>query len=280
MNNAKEYPVCFSCEREQLIGIIHKPDAHKWSGVLVIVGGPQYRVGSHRQFVLLARKLAESAIPVMRFDYRGMGDSSGEACTFEDIGSDIRLAIDTFMQQVPGLDKIYLWGLCDAATAALLYAVNDSRVAGLVLLNPWVRTESGEAKVYLRHYYLGRLFEKEFWKKMMSGKLNAKASLASFAGMIAKSRNMGQAMREDLPASLPGCFLAGLRAYKGRVCLILSTNDLTANEFRDFFNLSPCRAGLLSEGRVVIYEVAGANHTFSRREWREEVEQLTLGFIR
>jgi len=48
------------------------------TGVLIVVGGPQYRVGSHRQFVMLARFLADHGVPCMRFDYRGMGDVSGE----------------------------------------------------------------------------------------------------------------------------------------------------------------------------------------------------------
>jgi len=34
----------------------------------------------------------------MRFDYRGMGDSEGEARTFESVQDDIRIAIDTFFQ--------------------------------------------------------------------------------------------------------------------------------------------------------------------------------------
>ena len=40
--------------------------------VLVVVGGPQYRVGSHRQFVSLARALARQGMTTVRFDYRGM----------------------------------------------------------------------------------------------------------------------------------------------------------------------------------------------------------------
>ena len=46
-------------------------------GVLIVTGGPQYRAGSHRQFVLLARFLAARGMAVLRFDYRGMGDSEG-----------------------------------------------------------------------------------------------------------------------------------------------------------------------------------------------------------
>jgi len=52
-------------------------------GVLIVVGGPQYRVGSHRQFLLLSRRLAAEGHPVMRFDYRGMGDASGAMRGFE-----------------------------------------------------------------------------------------------------------------------------------------------------------------------------------------------------
>src|SRR5690606_34644237 len=106
-------------------------------GVLIIVGGPQYRVGSHRQFVLLARYLAERGIPVMRFDYRGMGDSDGDMRTFEHVGKDLGSDIDYFFSECSFLKDIVIWGLCDAASAALFYAHQDRRISGLVLLNPW-----------------------------------------------------------------------------------------------------------------------------------------------
>lgn len=90
-------------------------------GVLIIVGGPQYRVGSHRQFVLLSRRLAGEGYPAMRFDYRGMGDAGGAMRSFEDVRADIGAAIEAFQRAVPSLRRIVLWGLCDAASAALLY---------------------------------------------------------------------------------------------------------------------------------------------------------------
>ncbi|MFB1029241.1 MAG: hydrolase 1, exosortase A system-associated, partial [Thauera sp.] len=75
----REIAQIFPCEGEELIGILALPEtAVTRLGVLVVVGGPQYRVGSHRQFVLLARALAKSGVPCMRFDYRGMGDATGE----------------------------------------------------------------------------------------------------------------------------------------------------------------------------------------------------------
>jgi len=133
--NFEEQAVVFSCGDARLIAIISSPAQPSHRGVLIVVGGSQYRAGSHRQFTLLCRALAERGIAAMRFDYRGMGDSEGEMRTFEDVRPDIRAAVDQFCVQVPGLREVAIWGLCDAASAALFYAHQDSRITGLVLLN-------------------------------------------------------------------------------------------------------------------------------------------------
>jgi hypothetical protein len=64
-----EHAVVFPCEEDALLGIVHAPDQAGTTGVVIIVaGGPQYRVGAHRQFVVLGRELARQGIPVLRFD--------------------------------------------------------------------------------------------------------------------------------------------------------------------------------------------------------------------
>ena len=55
--NFLQQPLCFACENERW----WRSSAGRSSrarGVLIVVGGPQYRVGSHRQFALLANHLA------------------------------------------------------------------------------------------------------------------------------------------------------------------------------------------------------------------------------
>src|SRR5690625_2926143 len=141
LGTVTEMPLTFDCLGDRLVGILHRGSEQATRGVLVVVGGPQYRVGSHRQFVLFASRLAEAGVPVLRFDYRGMGDSEGDSRTFEHIAADIRAALDIFLKAAPGLREVVIWGLCDAASAACFYAPSDLRVTGLVLLNPWVRTE-------------------------------------------------------------------------------------------------------------------------------------------
>ena len=136
----EERVVTFDCQGDSLYGVMHLPETPGTRAVLVVVGGPQYRAGSHRQFTLLARSLAMNGVAAMRFDYRGMGDSEGAERAFGDVQDDIAAAIDAFMAAAPGVREIVLWGLCDGASAAMMYAPLDARVSGVVLLNPWIRT--------------------------------------------------------------------------------------------------------------------------------------------
>lgn len=247
--------------------------------MVVVVGGPQYRVGSHRQFVLLARDLAQAGIPVLRFDYRGMGDSEGEPRTFENIDADIRAAIEQLLAAVPGVDEIVLWGLCDAASAALCYAPRDPRVTGVVLLNPWVRTEAGIAGAYLQRYYRQRLLDPSFWRKVWRGELDVRASARSLFHLA--SARLG-ARKSDAPSSqksLPQRMLEDFQRYQGRVLLILSGDDLTAEEFRRLANGSHAWRRQLRRRNVTRRDLAPANHTFSRCEWRDQVASWTREWV-
>ena len=87
-------------------------------------------------------------------------------------------------------------GLCDAASAALFYAHCDPRVTGLVSLNPWVRTEQGEARTYLKHYYVTRLVTRGFWGKVLSGRFDYSKAIRSLTQAITRaSRTQNQQRR-------------------------------------------------------------------------------------
>lgn len=270
----EERVLVFPCQGDTLVGILSLPAQPHPRGVLVIVGGPQYRAGSHRQFTLLARALADAGIPVLRFDYRGMGDSEGEPRNFEQVRDDIRAAVDRFMAEIPGLSEVVLWGLCDGATAAAMYAPLDARVAGLVLLNPWVRTEQGAARATIRHYYLSRLLDRGFWRKLLGGRFDWRGSAASLAG-TARS-----AVAEGAQGALPERMLDALSRFPGRTMIVLSGADLTAQEFAGLPQRSRSWAQLLAGPRVQRHDLAKADHTFSRREWHEQVTRWTRDWLR
>lgn len=272
-------PLFFRCGDADLFGICHVPETPLDVGVVVVVGGPQYRVGSHRQFRLLSDRLAEGGIASMRFDYRGMGDSGGEMRSFEHIGDDIRAAVDTFLTVVPGVRRVVLWGLCDGASAAAFYACQDARIAGLVLLNPWVRTEAGEAKAYLKGYYLRRLASAAFWHKLISGEFRPWQSALSLleklraAGGGDKASDAGR-VEGDLPTRVVG----SLARFGGEVLFVLSGNDFVAQEFEGVAADDRYRP-ILAAPRCRWLRLPEANHTFSTAAWRDEVADATAVWV-
>lgn len=277
----EERPLVFQANDADLLAVLHQSAAVASRGVVVIVGGPQYRVGSHRQFVLLARHLADCGIPVFRFDHGGIGDSGGDKRDFEHIGEDIRAAIDCFFDQNRGLTDVVLWGLCDAASAAMMYAPSDERVSGLVMLNPWVRTESGQAQSILRHYYVKRLFSRDFWRKAISGSYKIKESMRSFFENLKKAHSV-QSENIDETGERPYTeqMLAGAERFKGSALFIISGRDLTAAEFVDMTNSSYRWKRFFRRRAVDTKTIETANHTFSTKEWRNQVERWTETWVR
>jgi uncharacterized protein len=273
----------FDCRGELLVGVLSGARLPAERGVLIVVGGPQYRVGSHRQFTLLCRRLAGQGVPALRFDYRGMGDSDGAVRTFESVSADIRCAIDRFFQSVPSLKDIVIWGLCDAASAALFYAHRDARVRGLALLNPWVRTPEGLARTQLRHYYLRRLLQASLWGKIARGEFKFREAAGALGRRVIdalRRRPSGAGGPAAGEAPLPDRMEDGLRKFRGKVLLILSGNDLTAQEFESVVANSGRWRSLLEDARVTRHRLAEANHTFARREWRDQVERWTEAWVK
>ncbi len=288
----EETPIIFQCHDNKLVGIVHHSNNTEKLGILLVVGGPQYRVGSHRQFVLLARMLAANDIPVMRFDYQGMGDAEGEARTFVSVDDDIARAIAAFYQTCPNLQGIVIWGLCDAASAALFYAYQDERVRGLILLNPWVYTEQGAATAYLKHYYLQRLLNPDLWRKIFTLKFDYLGSVVSLVGILknllgnaseadnsAEKPQNSQPTKVDSTLSLPIRMQQCMQRFKNPVLLILSGKDLTAAEFKDVTSKDSEWQTLLADDRVTRHDLIESDHTFSSKAWRDQVAEWSLEWI-
>lgn len=284
-----EQALSFRCNNDVLIGVLHRPDSPLRRGIVMVVGGgPQYRAGGARQLTLWARALSAQGYPTLRFDYRGMGDSHGNFRGFLDIDDDIQCAIDQLVNLHGNLDDIVLWGECDASSAILLYAHRDPRVKGIVLLNPWVRTEAGQAKALLRFYYLNRLLEPSFWRKLLTGGVNPLASARALLGLWKTSRRAAEpaqpksqqapvatAMRAAIDRGLPltESMLLGLQRFTGQAMLVLSGRDLIAREFEQLVESSPDWQRGLAAASLRRHDLPEGDHTFSSAELRARVLQ-------
>lgn len=276
-----ETALIFDCQGDSLVGILHAPEMAAQTGVLVVVGGPQYRGGSHRQFVQLARRLAAAGVAVLRFDVRGMGDSSGTQRSFEQLDDDIAAALRALHKAQPQLRRVVLWGLCDGASAALLYLQRCPNVAvdGLVLLNPWVRSTTSLARTHVKHYYLQRLMQREFWAKLLSGRVAGRA-LAELARNL--RRALGGAAAANAGASdmpFQQAMAQAWSRFKGPVLLVLSGKDYTAKEFIEHANADERWRRNLALPGVTRVDVAEADHTFAEPAAQATMEAAMLRWL-
>jgi exosortase A-associated hydrolase 1 len=279
----QERALVFRCAADRIIGVLHPGLPGAKTAIVIVVGGPQYRVGSHRQFAAMARQLATAGVPVLRFDWRGMGDSEGLPRTFDTVDEDIRAAIDCLTGRLPGISNVVLLGLCDGASANLIYAHKDERVSALILMNPWVRTAKEEAKSYMRHYYLQRLLHKAFWRKLISGRLSISQSSRKFLTMRRSARRAMDRKAigtPDRPDYFINRMLSGLVSFKGPVLLLSSGRDLTAQEFVRLCQDNYRWRSVFKRSAITMNKLPDADHTFSKRDHLREAGDHCLQWLR
>jgi uncharacterized protein len=260
-----------------LYGVVHDPRSAARRGVLMVAAGAS-RVGPHRHFVHLARDWAAGGIPVMRFDYQGQGDSEGAgAFNFDSLMCDIRSAIDCFTSAVPGVERVVLWGLCEAALNALLYARSDPRVDGLVLVNPTVDSpHSGPRdRGRLRYHGASQLLKPwRFLGRLARNPVNVRSALTYITGHIAGST------RPDPPGPTDR-FLERLRAFRGRSLVILSEGDIYAGiGFKANVMSTNAWERLVEDSKVAALGLPTADHIFARKELRDRVSIGSADWIR
>jgi exosortase A-associated hydrolase 1 len=264
MTAGLESPEIFDCNGCRLFGILHSAKPSFDTGVVLLVGGPQYRVGAHRMFVDIARRLCAAGIPVLRFDFRGMGDSDGDFPGFENLDEDIDAAVTHFRFRSPDVKNVALLGLCDGATAAAIYKPGDTRVCARILLNPWVHSEAGEAKAYLWYYYPRRLLQRTFWASLLTGRVRVFRALGDFVRQSHRAVTGQDRDRSPSVQRFQDKMIDSLNHFDGHILVALSEHDLTAVEFRTLLASNRSWSGIRQ--RAHVEELKGADHTLSDTE--------------
>lgn len=238
----------FPCEGAELAASLD--GAGGATGLLMVTGGSQTRIGSHRMYERLANELADNGFPCFRYDRRGVGDSAGEDPGFKASGPDLKAAATAFRTAAPDVERVFGFGLCDGATALALFG-RDAGLDGLLLVNPWlVEAEAGEPPpAAIKRHYARQLTSREGWKKILSGAVDWRKLLKGLRKISGKHE--GSPLARETATALRA---AGLRAWlilaEGDATGIAAARELEASAFK----------GLI-EGREII---KSDSHTFAR----------------
>jgi alpha/beta superfamily hydrolase len=130
---------------EKIFGILHRPlHARRAPAVIICPGFAGTKCGKFRIFVTLAKELAKQGIAVLRFDYRGAGDSEGEfhEITLEGKINDTLKCLD-FLAADSLIDssRVGILGRSLGGAIAVLVARRFQAIKSLVLWAPVFRSD-------------------------------------------------------------------------------------------------------------------------------------------
>lgn len=242
----------FTCNNQALAATLD--EAPGIAGLLIISGGNEIRIGSHRGMAKLAADIARHGISVFRFDRRGIGDSEGSNGNFDSSGPDIDAALQAFRAHCPHIQRVYAFGNCDAAAALLLH--KPKGLAGQILSNPWTIevVDDLPPPAAIRAHYASSLSDPKVWIRLITGGINVRKL---FEGLkkIAKPQAQGA-------TSLVQRVADGLDAQREPITIILANRDNTAIAFAEAWQ-SKAFAAARANPRIKIKELDSASHSFA-----------------
>jgi len=121
-----------------MFGILSQPPAGQAKAVCVVLfnAGIMHRSGPFRLHVRLARRLAALGYPTLRFDLPGVGDSLRRADRPQ--MQIVRDVLDRTQAQT-GCTRFVTGGICSAADLGWQLALEDPRIAGVLMLDGLAR---------------------------------------------------------------------------------------------------------------------------------------------
>lgn len=248
------------------LAAIHHSETTTDTTVVFVAGRPQTRVGPHRLFVELARALAKQGISSIRFDHQGWGESSGQRISYQESWQNLK-AVHAYIKQQQPEGKVIFLGLCDGATASIL-SLNQLSPDGLILLNPYLESESAASQAMLQQHYLPKFKELSTLVHLFK---QPHLLPIKFIGFLKHWLNGVQhsSLSETDQA------IHNLTFTQLATLLVLSENDLTATQAKQ--QLSDWLTNLPSTAKVET--LANADHTFSKQSNKQKLISIILNHL-
>ncbi len=126
----------FMVNNQRIVASLHIPDAVPAPAVVMCHGFTGHRIEAHFLFVKAARAFCDAGLNVLRFDFRGSGESEGRFrdMTIEGEITDAMAAVEMIRAE-PSVDpeRVAVLGLSLGGLVAACTAARDGNLQGLVL---------------------------------------------------------------------------------------------------------------------------------------------------
>jgi pimeloyl-ACP methyl ester carboxylesterase len=275
-------------KRKSLVGIVAQGSTGDSGGgdqdsrlpaIVILNSGIIHRVGPNRMFVRLSRQLAVAGHLVVRFDLSGIGDSEPRADGLAPLDAtlaDIREVLDS-LEATRQVRRFILVGLCSGADHSVVYAGQDPRVVGMVLIDPTIPRTRG---YYVRHYR-GRVLRWRSWLNFASGR-------HPFWKTLGRSVAPGSPGGEELPEALPDVqdaqvrtFLASVyaRAAAAGVDIMAVFTGGREDRHNEAVQLLEAFPQVAFGSRLRLEFMGSADHTFTSQADRRTVLALISSWI-
>lgn len=293
-----ETAVRFRTKSHDLFGVITTPRGVPSRGIgVVLATGGSYIAAPNRNrlSVRIARQLAQLGFSVIRFDYRGVGESDGiilgytiERPFVEDLEGAVRVLEEA------GASRIIVVGSCFGARTLLAAVDRLPKLIGALLISTPVRDFPMGDNLpdrYTRELSLGQLA----WKALRSRawrNLVAPRSREAFlrtrllyvrTARLAARRVLRWRRNGEARSQVSAPFRAGLTALLKRKIPVLLLYGRDENFYEEF---ERARAGELADllashrDTAVVETIEGVVHGFTSIEVQEQVLARTIAWVR
>jgi pimeloyl-ACP methyl ester carboxylesterase len=269
-----ETPLIIPCEEDRLVADLHKGGPE---GVLLLSGWGGTRYGPQRILWQAAAALAEAGFTTLRFDFRGRGDSTGDATalSLDGMVADTVTAAN-WLHGEQGVTKMHLVGLCSGGNVALGAASQIPRIGDLVCwsLLPLMEHKTraarqGTPRGQLLKGYLRKALRPEAWAKLLRGEANVKGAVKT----LAKDKEGDE--DENRRKTSTRDILADLAGFNGNIHLIFGSADPEAAGAQAFFEAWRQKQGIPGNTRLI----PGAPHNYYTAQWTKEVIEQTVEWL-
>ncbi len=292
----RETPVRFG-DHQRLSGVLCEPLGRRYGATVLLLGTAYDRhAGWGQAGIGMARALASDGIASLRFDGANVGDSppvpgrSDQVLFDGDQNNDVSEAVD-FLETRQLLPAV-VSGRCSGGYLAFNSAVNDPRLRGAVVVNPYVfiwdprRDVTAALRFVPRTLgtYKARLFKAETFQRLRHGRIDVGNAMKNIVKALG---NRVSRFTGPLPVVMPVEYAVGqkvqavfekLAERKTAVSLIYSANDVGLEHFSLHFRPDGSRLKRFSNVRLAVIE--NADHNLSpasaRKTYLDIVRDMAL----